>query len=192
LPPLDSFDERLHPTQAGETYHSLSRQYYLSDGLAAALRLYNLDNPTSPDRSGLDGPRAGQLVRIPPMRVLIARYPSAVAPELQPTQAVVPVNATSVTQSATASVAPPPPPPPTVPPVQPPQPPIPAGPAYQLYRVRDGGEMLTEIARRTLGSGLSAERIASLNRTINPNARIPAGTILRLPPEARVEATDRP
>jgi nucleoid-associated protein YgaU len=152
--------------------------------LAAALRLYNLDNPTSPDRSGLDGPRAGQLVRIPPMRVLIARYPNAVAPELQPTQAVVPVNATSVTTAATASVAPP-----RVPAAQSP---IPAGPAYQLYQVRDGGEMLTEIARRTLGSGMLADRIALLNRTINPNARIPAGTILRLPPEARVEAADRP
>jgi nucleoid-associated protein YgaU len=157
LPPLDSFDERLHTTGAGETYHSLSRQYYLSDGLAAALRLYNL---------------------------LIARYPNAVAPELQPTQAVVPVNATSVTTAATASVAPP-----RVPAAQSP---IPAGPAYQLYQVRDGGEMLTEIARRTLGSGMLADRIALLNRTINPNARIPAGTILRLPPEARVEAADRP
>lgn len=172
----------------------MARQYYLGDGLAAALRLYNLDNPTSPDRSGLDGPRAGQLVRVPPMRVLIARYPGAVPPELQPAQAVVPVSANTATTAPPTNPALAPTPTPTVSPTPTISTPsaIPAGPAYQLYQVRDGGEMLTEIARRTLGSGLLADRIALINRSINPNALVPAGTILRLPPEARVDAQDRP
>src|SRR5690606_3689240 len=67
-------------------------------------------------------------------------------------------------------------------------PPAPTNPTsiYPTYEVSEKGETLREIARRTLGSGEYWRRVWDLNRTFNPAARIPGGTILRLPPEARV------
>ena len=63
---------------------------------------------------------------------------------------------------------------------------------YQVYRVRPGGEVLAEIARRTLRDSNQWMRIYRLNPTVNFNALIPAGTTLRLPPDAAVEPADKP
>jgi hypothetical protein len=60
--------------------------------------------------------------------------------------------------------------------------------------VRQPGESLQEIARRTLGDSGQALRLRGFNPTLSPDPRlpIPAGTVLRLPAEAKVDAADRP
>ena len=58
----------------------------------------------------------------------------------------------------------------------------------------DSQRRLIEIARRTLGNSLFANRIQAMNPTLSSDPRlpIPAGTVLRLPAEAKVDAADRP
>jgi nucleoid-associated protein YgaU len=67
-----------------------------------------------------------------------------------------------------------------------------AGPL--LYKVRARGESLWEIARHTLNDSNQWAQILNLNRTLKPQPEIPLapGTILRLPPEAKIDAADRP
>lgn len=67
--------------------------------------------------------------------------------------------------------------------------PIPSTGGYKTYRVRDGGETMQDIARRTLKNVNGWADVYRLNPTLNPSAAvpIPAGTLLRLPAEAKVE-----
>ena len=66
----------------------------------------------------------------------------------------------------------------------------PAG--YRQYKVRPNGEMLLEIARRTLGASERWSDIHQLNKRYDPQKPIPPGTILWLPADARVETGDQP
>ena len=51
----------------------------------------------------------------------------------------------------------------------------------QVYTVGDNGEMLADIAKKTLGSEEAWKRIWDLNSQLNPAKMIPGGTRLRLP-----------
>lgn len=55
----------------------------------------------------------------------------------------------------------------------------------QIYTVGDNGEMLAEIAKKTMGSEDAWKRIWDLNSQLNPAKMIPGGTRLRLPSGAR-------
>jgi nucleoid-associated protein YgaU len=90
----------------------------------------------------------------------------------QTTSASSPATTDSPTWTSAANNAPPPPPPSTGP---------------KTYRVRDGGETMHEIARRTMGNTLAWQEIYRLNPSLNPSATtpIPAGTLLRLPASAK-------
>jgi hypothetical protein len=61
-----------------------------------------------------------------------------------------------------------------------------------LYRVRDGGETMWEIASRTLGSGDRWTDNLRLNPRFDPKDLIPAGSRIRLPRDARVDPQDKP
>ena len=70
----------------------------------------------------------------------------------------------------------------------------PSGRALKLTKVRDRGETLYELGRRSLGDSGQWFKIYRLNPTLSrdPKLPIPAGTVLRLPAEATVEAGDVP
>ena len=69
----------------------------------------------------------------------------------------------------------------------------PSGNALKLTKVRDRGETLYELARRSLGDSGQWFKIYRLNPTLSrdPKLPIPAGTVLRFPAEATVEAGRR-
>ena len=69
-------------------------------------------------------------------------------------------------------------------------PPLPGsvGSSFQTYVVKSpGGEMIGEIARRTLNTSGRWQEIYRLNPGYSAELKIPAGTTLRLPADARVE-----
>jgi hypothetical protein len=57
---------------------------------------------------------------------------------------------------------------------------------YKLYAVPAGGQQFYEIARDTLGDGNRWSEIYQLNQQYDPQLMVPAGTQLKLPPEAYV------
>jgi division/cell wall cluster transcriptional repressor MraZ len=59
------------------------------------------------------------------------------------------------------------------------------GPVIQ-YHVRQGGEFLQDIARRTLGNGERWTELVRLNPNLSHEARLAGGTVLRLPADACV------
>ena len=65
-------------------------------------------------------------------------------------------------------------------------PPALSGGKVYAVQARDG-ESFWEIAQRTLGNGHRWSEILRLNPGIDPARRIPPGTLLQVPPDARVE-----
>jgi nucleoid-associated protein YgaU len=102
-------------------------------------------------------------VRIPPIRILERRYPGLTGGDAAPA---------SPNWNSAPGVRP-----------------VPSTGGYKTYRVRDGGETMQDIARRTLNNPNAWADVYRLNPTLNPSAAvpIPAGTLLRLPAEAKVE-----
>jgi nucleoid-associated protein YgaU len=155
------YDEDLHRASGNETYPSISRRYYEDDSYAAALQQYNRDNPAG---SGY--------VRIPPIEVLMKRYPNA-APKggtrspstgVAPASLNVPAERDAGDQLGTSPVR-----------------------DYPVYTVADSGETLRDIAQKTLGNAEYWRTIYELNISVNPNEKLAGGTRLRLPPQARVQ-----
>jgi len=150
----------------------------MTDKYALALQKYNQDYPlaTREMRQNPPAPAPGQVVWVPPPRILERDYLKDIG------------GLTPITTPTSRS---------TVEPVAPPGGLANSGfgnPAGQLYRVRASGESVQEIARRTLGNSALAGRVQAMNPTLSPDPRlpIPAGTVLRLPGDARVEAADKP
>jgi nucleoid-associated protein YgaU len=181
VPQADAFDEDIHSCKEGDTYRTVSQQFYLTDRYEKALQRYNRDYPID-RRADPSVLQPGMRVRVPPIRVLVRKYGDLLGER----QTVAPVG--------TLPVGPPPGPPAEPAPVRLAPPVTPPGqstqamasPAGATYVVGPGGETVWAVARNTLGSGQYWERIYRLNPSLNPQAVIPAGTRLRLPPEARV------
>jgi hypothetical protein len=180
-PTRDSYLEEQHRWRPGDNFAAVSQQYYSTDKYAAALQKYNRDYPlaTREMRQNPPAVNPGQVVWVPPARILERDYAADIG-GLTPVAPVVPTS-----RPAVEAVPPPP------------------GlansgfgnPAGQLYRVRGpAGESLQEIARRTLNDGNQAPRLRGFNPTLSPDVRlpIPAGTVLRLPAEAKVDPADKP
>jgi hypothetical protein len=155
------YDEDLHRTSGNETYQSISRRYYEDDTYAAALQQYNRDNPAG---SGY--------IRIPPIEVLMKRYPNATpkgagrspSTGVSPASLNIPAERDSGDKSAASPVR-----------------------DYPVYTVADNGETLRDIAQKTLGNADYWRTIYELNISVNPNEKLAGGTRLRLPPQARVQ-----
>jgi hypothetical protein len=175
-PTKDSYLEEQHRWKPGDNFANVSSQYYMSPKYADALLKYNQDYPLATREMRQNPPALapGQVIWIPPARILERDYPTQLGglqPIATPTSrpSVEPVGAPPGLANSNR-------------------------PADMLYRVRQPGESVQEIARRTLGNSFLASRIQGMNPTLSPDPRlpIPAGTILRLPGDANVNAADRP
>jgi hypothetical protein len=181
-PKAQSYLEEQYRLQPGDNFRSLSQRFYFSDKYEAALLKYNQDYPLARPEMRQDPPAVmpGQMVWIPPVRILERDYGHLIA-------GLPPLGPNGVPAAPTARPAGP-----VVTPVSPP--PAAANPPAQLTKVRSGGETLYELAKRALNDNGQWYVIYRLNPALSPDPKlpIPAGTVLRLPPEARVEAGDRP
>jgi hypothetical protein len=186
-PQVDSYDEETYHCRANDTFRTISQEFYRTDKYERALMLFNRSHPLATDAVRQDPPRlqAGQPVYVPPARILERYYPAAIADgTTSPAGVQAPVEAEKLPAlrpmpTTTKSVA---------------SPKSAKEPAAKekLYRVRANGEMILEVARRTLSNGDRWPEIYRLNPKLNPQSLIPAGTQLRLPSDAQVDAADRP
>jgi hypothetical protein len=170
-PVSDSYLEEEYRLQSGDTFAGVSRRFYFSDKYSIALQQYNRDYPIGSPNLKQDPPKltAGTSVWIPPIRILEKRYPTMIA-DFKPL-----ANA-AVAGPATAAA-----------PTWTPAPARQVAASSKTYRVRDGGESMIDIARRTLNNPQAWQTIYQLNPSLNANAAapIPAGTLLRIPGDAR-------
>jgi nucleoid-associated protein YgaU len=181
---VESFEEETHSCKASDTFRSISEQYYNSAKYERALLLFNRNHPRASDAVRHDPPAlsAGQLVFIPPLRILESRYASVI-PELTPLPTV-PAAGAPVGLQAPRPLTPVPSVTPSTSWSMPP-----SGPTY---RVRAPGEKFLDMARHTLGNADRWWDIYLLNKGYNPTETIPGGTVLRLPADAHVDAGDSP
>lgn len=163
---VESFDEEEYRAKAGDTFASISVQFYRTDKYAPALLLFNRNHPLAAAGIRQEPPvlQPGQIIFIPPTAVLEKRYGSA------PVEAAPPAERRSNA-----------PPAPGAAPV-----------SYAQYRIGGEGEMLYDVARRTLNNGDRWPEIHRLNPALHPEMRIAAGTVLTLPPGAAIDPANRP
>jgi nucleoid-associated protein YgaU len=166
-PQVDSYDEETHICKPNESFRAISQQYYQTDKYDRALLLFNRNHPRAVGSILQDPPalQEGQALYVPPLRVLEKQYAAFVADHG-------PATPVATTASPAGSNA--------------------TAPGERQYRVRKSGEMLWEIARRTLGNGDRWPEIYRLNPRFDPKAQVPEGNILRMPVDAQIEPTDVP
>jgi len=166
-PANDSYLEEEYRLRSGDSFASISNRFYFSEKYDQALRQYNRDYPLASATMRRDPPAPlspGTTLWIPPIRILEKRYPSLI-PDLkpQPDRSSAPLlNPTSNSRPVSLVDS-------------------------KTYRVRDGGETMLQIARRTqLADWVAIHR---LNPNLDPSAvvPIPAGTLLRMPAEAKLD-----
>ncbi|MBY0459565.1 MAG: hypothetical protein K2V38_19770, partial [Gemmataceae bacterium] len=162
LAPRTSYDEDLHEPRRDDTYESISKELYHDAKYAAALRAYN-DNK----------PLAGMpFVKVPPTYVLTRKYPNLLGgtgggaggrtnPSL-PAPSTTPTGANWEAPAARPSGG--------------------GSVRYVLPRAMT----LKDVARATLGSEQRWNDVYDLNPAFRADQSLPAGSELRLPPDARV------
>lgn len=183
-PPQTSFDVDLYEPRAGDSYQSISRDFYNDTRYSRALSAYN-SNKALP----------GGHVEVPPIYVLQKRYPQLIAAGADPVPSPPPADPLP----KPAPVSPPPAPITPVDAKAPAPAPVfaPSGkkddaPVFRTsgaktYLVKTTGMTLKTVARETLGS---EQRWADLYQ-LNPQLTAPAdylaiGTEVKLPPEAKL------
>jgi hypothetical protein len=175
-PRVQSYLEEEYRWQPGDTFAAVSQKYYFTEKYGAALQQYNREYPLAGAGMRQNPPlmAPGQAVWVPPVRILERDYANQIAdfrPLSDKGSPIVPANRTNAASGAD-----------------------PSGAALKLTKVRDRGETLYELARRSLGDSGQWFKIYRLNPTLSrdPKLPIPNGTVLRLPAEATVEAGDVP
>jgi hypothetical protein len=165
-PQVESYDEDTYTCKANDTFRSVSQAVYQTDAYDQALLLFNRNHPLANDSIKQNPPQlqAGQPIYIPPLRIL-RKYYAASTPEVKDaaparTEGPAPIQAITAVPS----------------------------PATRSYRVGANAEMIRDIARRTLGNGDRWTEIYQLNRNLDPTYAVPAGTEVKLPADARVDA----
>ena len=178
---VESYDEDTYVCKATDTFASISQAVYRTEIYGQALLLFNRNHPLATENVRRDPPviQAGQPIYIPPMQILRKYYGSAIAetgasPAAALTDAAASIRPLAVAPSATVAA------------------PAPASAPERSYRVSGNGEMLRDIARRTLGNGDRWAEIYRLNPKYDPVYPVPAGADLRLPGNARVDAQGTP
>lgn len=182
-----SWDEESYRCRVGDTFQSVSQAYYHTDKYAQALLMYNRDHLLAADGLRQVPPvlQVGQTLYIPATEVLEKGY-AYLLKDLTPVSGPTPppptaggVNTTRSSPVATEG--------PAAGLAAPTQPGAVAS-SFQSYVVKTpGGEMIAEIARRTLNNSGRWQEIYRLNPGYLADQKIPAGTTLRLPADARVE-----
>jgi hypothetical protein len=183
---VESYDEDTYVCKATDTFASISQAVYHTEIYGQALLLFNRNHPLATENVRREPPviQAGQPLYIPPLEILRKYYTSAIAetatgtsrpsPAASLTDAAASIRPLAVAPSATVAT------------------PAPASAQERSYRVSGNGEMLRDIARRTLGDGDRWAEIYRLNPKYDPVYPVPAGTELRLPANARVDAQSTP
>jgi hypothetical protein len=167
-PEVDAYDEETYSVRPNDSFQSIALDKYQSDRYSRALWLFNRDHPLATASVKSDPPilQVGQEVYIPPTRILDRYYAAAISQSVTPVATNFANAAVSETTTTPAA------------PALPPEPP-------NSYRVASGGEMIRDIARRTLGDGDRWVEIYRLNPTVDPKELVPANTELRLPTGTR-------
>jgi hypothetical protein len=168
---VESYDEESHVCRSNDTPDRLSVEYYNTPRYARALVSFNRDHPRAADGIKQEPPQmpAGQVIYIPPASVLQKNYASAIGESSGPA-AIGPL---------------------TPPPISSPAQAVPNAPGVRLYAIRQqNGEMLYQIAQRTLGTGDRWYEIAILNPQFKPEQPVPFGQQLKLPADAKIEQGD--
>jgi hypothetical protein len=171
-PRVQSYLEEEHHWQPGDSFAAVSQKHYGSDRYAAALQQYNREYPLAGPGLRQNPPviAPGQVIWVPPVRILERDHANLIA-DLRPLDdRGLPVRPADPAGQSSGFGAP------------------------KLVKVRDRGETMYELARRALGDAGQWHVIHRLNPTLSrdPKLPIPAGTVLRLPPNARLEAGDMP
>ncbi len=176
-PQVESFDEHAHFCRPGETMKSICEKFGYPEKYETALLLYNRSHAMTPDGIRHDPPilQPGQIVYVPQLKILEKRYPSSI-PGLTPVTpaAVVPVSGT-----------------------QPPATGLPGqsgaiSATARMYRVRVPGETFRQIAQHALNNPDRWSDIYQMNSRYDTLTPVPAGTVLQLPADARLEPGDVP
>jgi hypothetical protein len=157
--PTTSYDVDLYEPKQGDTWESISREFYNDTRYAAALKAVNLNKPLT----------SGGSVEIPPLYILKQKYQTPAR------------SGTTTSQTAPVSS----PAPAWGPPANPTTPATPAG-GSQIYRVPAGGTSERDLAKNFLGNEQRWQEIFNLNPQITRPDAIPAGTEVRLPLDARL------
>jgi LysM repeat protein len=156
-----SYEEMRHTLAPGETYESLSKQFYNSDAYAKALQMWNQNHPRASDAMARDGSIVpGEKLFVPPVEQLEQHY-AAVIPNLK----AAPRPSGTVQTSFTGSA--------------------PSAADFTYYKVVKD-ESVEIISRATLGTGDRANDVLRLNPNLRAGQNVPAGTLLLLPAGARV------
>jgi hypothetical protein len=168
-PAVESYDEETFTCRPTESFQTISQNFFQTDKYARALLLFNRDHPLANSAVKNDPPvlQAGQQVYVPPARILEKYYAAAIDSK----SAAVPAVPTGTRVGILSGPETPAPPPATA---------IRAD-AASTYRVAGSGEMIRDIARRTLGDAERWPEIYRLNPNIDPKDAVPAGSELRLP-----------
>lgn len=172
-PPTTSYDVDIYEPKPGDTWESISRDFYHDPRFATALRLYNRNKPLHGS-----GP-----IDVPPLHILrrhggggfVPAAGSSPTPSPPASSGVQPAGR-SVTTGDPWSAAPPT--------YGAPASSVASG-GLKIYRVPVDGLSLPAIARQLLGNERRWVEIYDLNPDVNAS-RVPAGTELRLPPDARI------
>jgi hypothetical protein len=180
VPRVDSFVVETYRAGPSDTFASISNHYYRSDRYERALLQFNRDHHLATAAVLRDPPvLTGENVYVPPRDVLENRYGQLIPGHLAARVAGPPVVASA---------------PKVAPPAETPVIPVSAWATptkTRPYRVQGQGERLYDVARHTLGNPNRWAEIYRLNPQLAPENVVPAGTLLQLPPDARVaqEAT---
>ncbi len=192
-PQVESYDEETYRCKANDTFRSISSLFYLTDKYERALQQFNRDHPLAIDlvRQNTGVLPAGQPIYIPPAHILEKKYAAFILQQTAPP----PLVASPATPAVGLEA--PQPKKPVVPALRPADPSAGIRPSpgnNPLYRVRTNGEMVRDIAKRTL-RGNPNERwydIQRLNPNFDPAQPVRGGTVLRLPADAQVPTENRP
>jgi nucleoid-associated protein YgaU len=190
-PQVESYDEDTYTSKANDTFRTISQAVYHSEQYEHALQLFNRNHPLAGPGLRQDPPalQAGQPVYIPPVRILEKYYG---APQLElpprppsgapPSRGSERSDAAGTAQPANLSLVG----------FGTPIKSLPSPDRTPLYRVQDGGELMREVARRTLGNGDRWTEIYRLNPRFDPKEILPAGSTLQLPRDAHITPQDVP
>jgi nucleoid-associated protein YgaU len=163
-PRVESYDEELYRVKPGDTLEKISRDHFNTDKYAEALKRWNMNHPQASDKMRADPPQleTGQVLYIPPAYMLEKRHGKLI-PGWKPPAEPEPSRTANASPDATQN--------------------------FKWYAVPEGGRMIRDIARATLNDPERSRDIVKLNPNIRPEYLIPGGQLIKLPADARVEAT---
>jgi hypothetical protein len=156
--PKTNFDVDLHNPTAGDTYESISQEFYNDRRFAAALKAFNRNLPL----------QGGRYVEVPPLHILKRKFPTQTSNTVSVGSSGLPPAATQTWSAPTNPTEP--------------TPPRATGNDRGTFIVPQGGMTLQDVAKQV---GSHWRDLYDLNRQYTPDVRIPAGTELKLPASAR-------